>query len=174
MPYKDPEKLKEFKRDQMRRRREAAKSGNDLPGVLKPSPELEPPPTPEPAAVLLPDTEDVSPVNQNSIPNSDSDSDLDFETEFTIIDDPVEVAKRTRKLLDTRGWVVWHCSIFDGNSVAIIRDQHVTGYPEDIPVYTETELYQICERPPDEIRTINRIKEINPKSRLLKSIKKED
>jgi hypothetical protein len=55
------------------------------------------------------------------------------------------VALRTRKLLDSRGWCLWKCSVFGGEVIVIIRDERVEGYPKGHPVYTEAELERLMQ-----------------------------
>lgn len=59
---------------------------------------------------------------------------------------PAEViAERTRELLTTRGWCLWKCSNLGGEVIAVVRDENVEGVPESYPVYTETELEELCQ-----------------------------
>jgi hypothetical protein len=56
-----------------------------------------------------------------------------------------QVAESTRRLLDTQGWCLWKCSALDGKNIAILRDKTVRGAPQDIPIYTEEELLELCQ-----------------------------
>ena len=53
------------------------------------------------------------------------------------------VALRTRKLLDSRGWCLWKCSLFGGEVIVVVKDETVDGYPKGHPVYSEAELEKL-------------------------------
>ena len=53
------------------------------------------------------------------------------------------VALRTRKLLDSRGWCLWKCSLFRGEVIVVVKDETVAGYPKGHPVYSEAELEKL-------------------------------
>jgi len=199
MPFKDPEQEKEYRREQKRKQRAARKAGqgeaDSLAGTFppfEPEPENPPPPAPEPPAPEMPiggkkrrpegrASRETSPMPEatpvpESIPISEAISEpiseTDSEPELHIIDDPREVADESRRRLDRQGWVVWNCTILGGEPIVIIRDQYVTGYPEDIPSYTEDELKMIIELSNDRIRYIHNLKKINPGSRYLATLTK--
>ena len=67
------------------------------------------------------------------------------EADPTALAQAEEVAQRTRKLLATRGWCLWKCSVLDGGTVAVVRDELVEGVPQGYPVYTEAELEELFE-----------------------------
>jgi len=65
--------------------------------------------------------------------------------ETNIGDDPAalksyETARRTRELLNSRGWCLWRCSVLNNDVIAVVRDELVEGVPQGYPVYTECEL----------------------------------
>jgi hypothetical protein len=55
-----------------------------------------------------------------------------------------ETARRTRDLLNSRGWCLWRCAALDNDVIAVVRDELVEGVPHGYPVYTEDELTEIC------------------------------
>ena len=55
------------------------------------------------------------------------------------------VAIRTRKLLDSRGWCLWKCSLFGGEVIVLIKDGAMKGYPKGHPVYIEAELEKLMQ-----------------------------
>lgn len=54
-----------------------------------------------------------------------------------------EVAQRTRQLLDTQGWCLWHCEALGGEVIVVVNDDQVTGVPRGYPVYTDQELIHL-------------------------------
>jgi hypothetical protein len=56
-----------------------------------------------------------------------------------------EVARRTRELLDSRGWCLWKCNTLRGDIIAVVTDETVEGVPEGYPIYTEGELQKLCQ-----------------------------
>ena len=55
------------------------------------------------------------------------------------------VAEHTRELLTTRGWCLWKCSSLGRDTIVVVRNESVIGYPEGYPVYTEAELEELCQ-----------------------------
>ena len=56
-----------------------------------------------------------------------------------------EVAAQTRELLETRGWCLWQCRALDNEVIVVAKDEFISGFPDDYPVYTEQELASVTE-----------------------------
>ena len=56
----------------------------------------------------------------------------------------IGTARRTRELLNSRGWCLWRCSTLHDEVIVVVRDEHVQGVPNAYPVYTEAELNELC------------------------------
>ena len=57
----------------------------------------------------------------------------------------LEVARRTRGLLDNQGWCLWKCSAFDDDIIVVCRDEFSGHYQKGYPVYMECELEMIAQ-----------------------------
>ncbi len=52
-----------------------------------------------------------------------------------------EVARRTKELLDTRGWCKWQCEALGNEAIMVANDfAEPEDLPQGYPIYTETEL----------------------------------
>jgi hypothetical protein len=71
-----------------------------------------------------------------------------------------KVAARTRELLDTRGWVIWKCSLLNDEKVLIVRDESVTDAPTGYPVYLEKELETIGDMTDWSVRMVHQAKKL--------------
>ena len=124
MPYQDPEKQREYQKEQMRRRREAQKAAE--PGIAS-----------VPKSVEHPATDQLNDNLPAAASNSESPAVPLIKSDYQIAK---ETAERTKELLETRGWVLWKCSKLNNEVIVIIRDEWVTGYPPGLPFFTDAEL----------------------------------
>ena len=56
-----------------------------------------------------------------------------------------EVVRRTRELLNSQGWCLWKCSTLGGEVILVVVDELVGGVPGGYPVYTVSELEELCQ-----------------------------
>lgn len=90
--------------------------------------------------------------------NREETFDLDYEN-FLIAE---ETAWRTRELLATRGWCLWQCSILSGEVIALVRGENMAGMPKGYPIYTETEMEELCQGDvrPETLRLVHEAKKL--------------
>jgi hypothetical protein len=55
-----------------------------------------------------------------------------------------EVGKKSVKLLERRGWVVWKCHELNDDKITIVESR-LNSHPTKYPVYTLGELKVLCE-----------------------------
>lgn len=166
MPQKDPEAYRKYKKEQMRQRRSRAKqaieagivttkSANE--GKTSPSPvapvQVKPSPEPMPA----PATPKPAPAKTLT---AQSESQESFEVKAR------QVADVSQHWLETRGWVVWECSMLNNDRIVIVQDELVTGYPPGLPVYTDFEMKKVADMPLATIRLVHAAKK-KAQARLL-------
>lgn len=72
-----------------------------------------------------------------------------------------EVSRRSTILLKEKGWCAWQCAALNGDVIVIIRDADVSGFPTDLPVYTERELMEACSMGNSGLRLIHEAKKAN-------------
>lgn len=51
-----------------------------------------------------------------------------------------ETAEWTEELLATRGWCLWECSALNGDTIVVVKDESVIGYPKGCLTYTVAEI----------------------------------
>ena len=54
-----------------------------------------------------------------------------------------ETARLTKEHLATRGWCLWQCRAFAGETVVIVRDESIQGVPLNYPVFMRQELRRL-------------------------------
>lgn len=124
MPRKDPDEFKEYQREQMRKRRAAAKG--ITPRVASQIDKTER----EPEGQASNETKQPASAKPKA---SSSSSSTPHQT-------AAEVADRTAELLETRGWALWKCANLNNDIVVIVRDESVKDFPLGYPVYFDAEL----------------------------------
>lgn len=147
MPHKDSEERKKYQRQQMRRRRAEAKGA--APSPAPPSkpldiPAIPPAGLPEPCRVPAPIEKPLF------IPAA-------VQLESDIVQARI-VAEKTEAAFAERGWVMWKCSLFNGEKIVIIRDEMVKGYPDGYPVYTDSDLRRVTDLPDATVKLIHEAK----------------
>lgn len=58
----------------------------------------------------------------------------------------VETAMRTESYFEKRGWCLWRCSKLNNEVLVIVKDEKVTGYPPNLPVFTDAELKEFNQK----------------------------
>lgn len=148
MPYKDPEKRREAQKDQMRRRR-ADKAREDIHPPSQAGDAVPSEGAPSEGFIHLPSEAPTSPAVElpmNQMP-------LGASAEV--------VAAQTEQYLATRGWVLWKCWNLNGDIVVVVRDESVTGFPPEYPVFTEAELMHVGDMSLQQLRFIMETKKQN-------------
>lgn len=169
MPYKDPEKLKEFKREQMKHRRAQAKL-TKADGTCPSAAEVLPPSANKSEFGSLPQnsvlTPNIAPAPASQIQSqggqmesrSPHKAEIAGSTPAPATKTPQELAQeagdRGKELLETRGWCLWKCSLFNNDIIVVIRDESVTDYPKGHAIWTDEEMKRV---PYIELGTLRRI-----------------
>lgn len=160
MALKDPEKYREYKRQQMARRRAEAKqqsAGDTSPAdqnvdttaisnplqESRPTPEQPKPLPPKPAKELPPTQE------QLALGLSPLKDELNVEA----------MCQKFDYIMDRQGWVMMMFpTLLHGDIITIIRDEEVTGYPLNHAVYTVEEFKLLCDKGAATFRLVHEAK----------------
>jgi hypothetical protein len=150
MPYKDPEKEKEYRRELMRARRatlkvkkealtnEENKNPQAAPDTRNPTEEIKKPEVEKP--------EEIKVEHQSYIPDAlgvkvDYGDELPPPLYPSVNEENYrEVARQTKRDLEKRGWALWKCSKLNNDIIVIVKNHSVSGYPDLLPVYTLEEI----------------------------------
>lgn len=175
MPKKDPEKYKEYMREQMRQRRMRAKAQKDssvqdskpsTDALVASTKEIGVTPSPKAPAFSKQEVAKTAPATKipekpARLPNHIYDS--EGKDMGTLINQPVtEMIRKTEEKLATRGWVLWQLNNRDGERIVIVRDSTVDRsdkmFPKGYPVYEVDEIPLINDKPIGELKFLNQVK----------------
>jgi hypothetical protein len=154
MPFKNEAERKAYNREQMRKRRAALKAQKEGKPVEEEKKEpVKPVETPRaaPSRKGNQDSKPVTPPVETPVSAATEPSGPDASQKLRIAEtNPIDVAEKTRQMLDTRGWDMWKCThLIPPDIIVIVKDESVTGYPEGYPVYTEEELAYMADSEDD-------------------------
>lgn len=155
MPAKDPEKFREYQREQMKRRRAQAKAATNADSTSLSAVETSSPSTKSESSSLS--TPKVAPAPASQIEekvtkvNQGNPIAVDMESAKV-------VGAAIKERLETKGWCKVRATLLNNDIIVVIRDEEVTDYPKGFPVYTDDEMKEVAHLTLDTIKRIHFLK----------------